>query len=342
MTIKEIAKKLDVSPSTVSMVLNNRPGISAETRNKVLRLVEETGYSIYGSKNRRIKNKGNIQLVIFKKHSKVVSDTPFFSLLIEGLEARAREYGYQLAITYATADTFSVDVINNLLNNNNINGVIFLATEMEERDIDKILKLKMPVVALDSYFMGKEIDSIIINNTEGSYIAAKHLIENGHKKIGYLSSSIRINNFEERKRGYMLALNNYYIEYNEDYNIKLEPTMEGAYLDMIRYLKHNTKLSTAFFADNDIIALGAIRALKEYNFKIPDDISIVGFDDMPFCTILDPPLTTIIVDKKIMGQITIDRLIQKIEKKSNSILKTELSVKIVKRNSVKNLISALE
>jgi len=156
MTIKEMAKKLGVSPSTVSMALNNRPGISVKTRNRVLKMAEETGYSAPGLKNKTIGDKGNIQLIIFKKHSKVVGDTPFFSLLVEGLEIGARNYGYQLTITYAVADLFSVDSINNSLMQNHINGVVILATEMDEKDIDEILKIKVPVIALDSYFMGKE------------------------------------------------------------------------------------------------------------------------------------------------------------------------------------------
>jgi DNA-binding LacI/PurR family transcriptional regulator len=338
MTIKEIAKKLGVSPSTVSMVINNRPGISAETRNRVLRMIEKTGYSTHGLKSTTIRDGGNIQLIVFKKHSKIVADTPFFSLLIEGLESGAQDYGYQLAITYLTGGSFSADKINGSLKRNNISGVVVLATEMDESDIGEVLKIDVPAVILDSYFLGMELDSIIINNTEGSYLATKYLIQNGHKKIGYLSSSININNFDEREIGYKIALNNYNIDYSEGYCIKLEPTMEGAYSDMTNCLKRNIKLPTAFFADNDIIAFGAIKALKENNYKIPDDISIVGFDNMPFCTMINPPLTTINIDKKVMGKITIERLIQKIQRESSNFLKTELGVTLVVRESVKNLI----
>jgi len=226
MTIREIAKKLGVSPSTISMVLNNKPGISVETRKKVLEMVEKTGYSTHGLKSNIIKGKGNIQLIIVKKHSKVVSDTPFFSSLIEGLESSARDHGYQLSITYVTVDSFSVEEINNALRKNHVNGIVILATEMQGKDIDKVKKIEVPVVVLDSYFLGKELDCVIINNTEGSYIATKHLIENGHKKIGYLSSSVSINNFEERKIGYRIALNEHNIAINKDYEIKLEPIME--------------------------------------------------------------------------------------------------------------------
>lgn len=337
MTIREIAKKLGVSPSTVSMVINNKPGISAETRKRVLEMVEKTGYSTRGIKSNVIKGKGNIQLIIVKKHSKVVSDTPFFSALIEGLESSARDHGYLLSITYVTVDSFSVEEINNAIRKNHIHGVVVLATEMLGNDIDRVKKIEVPVVVLDSFFLGKKLDCVIINNIGGSYIATNHLIENGHKKIGYLSSSVSINNFEERKIGYKIALNEHDIPINESYEIKLEPTMEGAYNDMVEHLKRGISLPTAFFADNDIIAFGAIRALKEFNYKIPDEVSIVGFDDMPFCTIIDPPLTTINVNKKAMGKIAIERLIKKIEHKTSVFLKTELGVTLVKRNSVKNL-----
>jgi len=108
----------------------------------------------------------------------------------------------------------------------------------------------------------KSVDSVIINNVEGSYKATKHLIESGHKEIGHLSSSVPINNFKERKAGYSLALSEHNLESDENYNIRLEPTMEGAYLDMTHYLRNNTKLPTAFFADNDIIALWGNKSIK--------------------------------------------------------------------------------
>lgn len=328
---KEIANKLNISAATVSMVLNNKPGISDKTKNKVMEAAKIFGYDF--SKKQELAT-GVIHFVIYKKHGNVVSETPFFSKVTEGIDSMCRENGYQLQISYFhetrnTNDQLKVIVESGCL------GIILLGTEMTSKDFIPFSELSIPLIVLDSYFEEIDCDSVLINNIQGAYIATKYLIERGHKKIGYLRSNNIIVNFEERADGYFKALRNADIPTNHPYTFSLTPTLEGAYRDFKEYLVANPELPTAFFADNDIIAAASIRALKEHGLKIPENISIVGFDDTPVCEVLDPPLTTMYVPKHTLGALAVERLISIMNNSSGDKIKIEIATKLIERSSVR-------
>jgi len=336
-TINEIAQKANVSTATVSMVLNNKPGISDATREKVFKIAKELGYSLSPLKRANYRNQGKLQLAIYRKHSKVVSDTPFFHALIEGIESKSRHYSYQLIIKYLS-DSSDIDAIQKEIKENSIDGMLLLGTEMEEQDFIKFTEMEIPFLLLDSYFMNINANYVVIDNVSGLYRATKYLLDRGHREIGYLKSSIPIQNFKERYEGYLKAMNEASLVPNSRHTISLLPTMDGAYEDMVKALSRKTHLPTAFVADNDIIAFGAMKALKESNIKIPEEVSIVGFDDMPFCTITDPKLTTINVDKNALGQLAVENLVYMMEREKMIFCKTTLGVTLVERDSVSSII----
>lgn len=333
--IKDIADELHISPSTVSLVLNNKPGISEETRQKVLAFVEKMGYNTNLLSKPALKNTRNIRFVIYKKHGKVVSDTPFFSALIEGIDQEAREEGYNLLISYLNEKDNKMDVLR-ILEETAPDGILLLATEMTAADVEPFEQLALPVVLLDSFFEGIWQDTIVINNRQGAYEAVKYLAESGHREIGYLHSSVWINNFDERKDGFLKALHDFEIKLNKRHLLEVEPTLEGAYNDVCNILAAAPPLPTAFFADNDIIACSAIKAFRENGISIPQDVSLIGFDDMPFCEMIEPPLTTLRVFKQRMGRIAVRRLIEKIEKSPEEVIKVEVNNELVERKSVLN------
>ena len=183
---------------------------------------------------------------------------------------------------------------------------------MLDKDFALFKDLRQPVVFLDSCFPYENQDFVLINNIQGAYIATKHLIDEGHEQIGYLQSSVYINNFGEREQGFVQALMNHNLAVDRSLWYQLEPTLDGAYRDMQAVLaRGNYKPPTSFFADNDIIAFGAMSALKEFGIRIPQDVSIVGFDDMPYCEISDPKLTTIHVNKQQLGAAAVKRLVRR-------------------------------
>ncbi|HHX02535.1 MAG TPA: LacI family transcriptional regulator [Firmicutes bacterium] len=329
-SVQEIAKLANVSPATVSNALNNKPGVSEITRNRIKSIAQELGYK----KSRERSKHSAIRIIIYKRSGLVVADTPFFAYLIEGLHQQCRAAKLEMLITHITRDEgdFLTQVAE--IEQDGVMGYVILATEMLEEDFVLFKDLKQPVVFLDSCFPYENQDFVLINNIQGAYIAVKHLIDEGHKKIGYLQSSVYINNFYEREQGFTQALRNHNLEVDRSLWFRLEPTLDGSYRDMQAILaKGDYKLPTAFFADNDIIAFGAMSALKEFGIRIPQDVSIVGFDDMPYCEISDPKLTTIHVNKQQLGAVAVKRLVEKINN-CKTTQKIAVNVDLVKRHSV--------
>lgn len=330
---KELAQKLNISAATVSMVLNRKPGISEKTRNIVIEAAKVYGYD-FSKKWDLSEEKGNIQYVIYKKHGTVVGDTPFFSQVTEGIEQACKAEGYELQINYFYENQ-DINAQIQALSEKNCQGILLLGTEMDVDYFPPFSKLKVPTVILDTYFEELNCDSVLINNVQGAYRATNYLIEKGMTEVGYLRSSYPIGNFAERADGYYKALRHHHLPTSHPFVHDLTPSMEGAYLDMIHILQEKPAMAQAYFADNDLIAAGAMRALKEFGFRIPEDISIIGFDDMPICDFLDPPLTTMEVPKKRLGELAMKQLVQKISKEPKLTVKIEVSVKLHERKSVR-------
>ena len=330
--IKDIAQSLNVSPATVSLVLNNKPGVGTETRERILNYVSENGLNINTRKSAQ--GSKSIGFLIYKKHGKVVSDTPFFSQVIEGIESEARKNGYNLSITYIKAqEEFE---LSRYLSQNQPEGIIILATEMDSKDIAQFRQIEVPVVYLDNRFEEEHVDSIFIGNDRGSCEAVSYMISMGHHDVGYLQSAVHISNFDYRQEGYRRALAQNEIPFSEDNMFQLDSTIEGAYADMCRLLRSGVKLPFALFADNDIIAVGAMKAMKEFGIKVPQDISIIGFDDMPYCELADPSLSTMRVSKKYMGRLSVRRLTERMEARNRDLgyVKIEVGTQLVERKSV--------
>lgn len=328
---KDLARLLGLSPSTVSMVLNNKPGISEGTRRLVFDKLAEF-HSLPPSPGIQPGAVDFIYFVIFKKHGKVVGDTPFFSQLIEGIEQSCRQSGYNLQIAYINeGDRISSALP--LIRARECRGLLLLGTEMAPADAQVFAQIGCPTVLLDSSFSEIALDTIVINNRQ----AAAHLIENGHTSIGYLHSAFHINNFSERREGFHSALKKNGLEIQPQLEYRLTPTVDGAYSEMKELLASHPKLPTAFFADNDILALAAMRALKEYGCRVPEDISVIGIDDIPMCELTDPPLTTMHVPKHQMGILAVGRLLEKIRQPGSVILTTEIRTSLRKRGSVRRL-----
>lgn len=328
---KELAEKLNISAATVSMVLNNKPGISEETRNKVIAAAKKYGFDF--SKFESNSNQAVIELVIYKKHGKIVTDTPFFSQLTEGINNMCRKQGYSLQIQYLYESGSVCDQIKDIYESD-CSGILLLGTEMQLNDMEHFTKKNKPIIVLDTYFNEIDKSFVTINNTSGMFRAAEYLISKGHSSIGYMRSSHNIVNFSERFTGYICALNKHSIAPDKNQIHYLTPTIDGAYFDMKKVIDSGESLAGAYIADNDLIAAGAMKAIKEYGFKIPDDISVIGFDNMPLCDITDPPLTTIAVQKHQFGELATQQLIRQIIGDSEPITRIQLSPHLVERQSV--------
>lgn len=269
--------------------------------------------------------------MIYKKHGAVVADTPFFDQLIKGIESECRQACYSLNIHYLYEDD---DIPAQLGSLCYCNGAILLATEMEMRDFQPFDALKMPLVVLDTYFESLKYDCILINNFQGAYQAANYLIRRSKSQPGYLRSSYPVGNFEERADGFYKAIRDSGMSASKSPVLRLTPSLEGACEDMRELLKNGEEPARCYFADNDLIAAGAIRALQEFGYRIPRDVGIIGFDDMPLCVCIEPRLTTVNVPKQYMGKVAVTRLLQIMEPGEHYPVKLEIGTSIVTRRSV--------
>lgn len=330
---KEIAQELNLSEATVSMVLNKKDGISEKTRALVLDTAKKRGYD-FSRKDESKAGKGTIQFVVYKKHGMIVADTPFFSQITEGVDIGCKQAGYELQMTYFYGTQDIAKQIQAICDKK-CQGILLLGTEMDAMSFLQFSALTIPLVVLDTFFEELNCDSVLINNVQGAYLATNYLIGHGMKTVGYLHSSYSIGNFAERANGYYKALRSHKMQTDHPYVHKLMPSVEGACDGMLKILQDGFPVAQGYFADNDLIAAGAMQAFKRCGYRIPQDVSIVGFDDMPICEYLEPKLTTMTVPKQALAELAVESLVGKIRNPKRIVTKTEVSVSLRERMSVR-------
>ncbi|MDF2877189.1 MAG: transcriptional regulator, LacI family [Clostridia bacterium] len=331
MKIKDIAEKAGVSQSTVSLALNNKGGVKEETRRVILELASQYGYS---KKSNAIKK--NILLIKYINSGvSIDKNGDFIARVIDAIEETASKYGYSVVIKNIMASQMEKEIDN--MGFEEFVGMAFLATEASDDVIEILSKVPIPIVTVDNMFENCNIDSVVMDNYYGIFTAVNYLYSQGHRKIGYIDSTINFSNMIQRERGYRRALKALNLDYNERYIVEVVPTLEGAYQSMEEYLQNTVELPTVYIAANDTMAIGAVKALKQYKIEVPEQVSIMGFDDIPFCVILDSPLTTMRVEKERLGQMAIKLLDEKINNPCDTYTKILVQPKLMIRESVYNL-----
>ena len=329
----DIARKLGVSTATVSLALNNKAGVSKQTKMQILELKTRDTYM-------SVSPSPVIQLVIHKKHGKIIDNKPFFANLVSTIQLEAMKYNYKLNVIHYF-DGMDTNAFITALSSANVIGNLILATEMDSEDLEMYRKLHTPIVLLDSSFDLESYDSVIINNEDAIFQAVHYLIKKGHNSIGYLRSSVNISNFEHRYDGYRSALRYFGIENNPRPCYFLHCSMEQSYQDMKLILQSkNIILPSVFICDLDYIALGAAKALIEAGYRIPNDISIMGFDDIDSCQIFNPPISTIHVNRDNIGSLAVQILQQRITHPDQAITTTRISSRLVERASIDTLVNS--
>lgn len=342
-TAKNIAEKLGISASAVSLAMKGKPGISVSTREKILAEAVRMGYSVQRKTSGVVAQ--NIRYVIFLEGGDTVKETSFYSIVLQGIEAKAKEYGYNVLISYFYSNGDWAEQISTVCKD--VAGLIILATEVEDRHLEKaytngLEKQTIPIILVDNATSMVDVDCVVSDNLRGAYKAVTYLLDKGHYDVGYLRSKSRIDNFDERQAGVVKARNERGLGDSATMqSVDVGISSEQAYYDMCAWLEAGGKPLSAFFADNDIIAASCIRALKSKGYRVPEDISIVGFDDMPICTMIDPTLTTVRVMKEQLGTTSMEILHQRIldgeiasANERTGVFRVTISTHLVERESV--------
>lgn len=343
MNSSDIAKLAGVSRSTVSRVINNYPNVPEETRKKVLKVIEEHDYvphasarMLAGSKNRVI------GLFIVDMVERLyglknrITKSPYYLEFTSSAIENASEMGYTVLV-HIIHNVEGYEKIKECFYNKTISGGIFIGQNDNDETIKKIIDGGYKVVLIDQSI--KTDDNIynkcmIVNadNYSGAYNATKHLIDLNHTDIAHITGGTEKFSSNDRIRGYENALKNADIPVNKNLIINSEFIEEGGYTSTKKLLSKGTKF-TAIFASNDKIAFGAIRALKEEGLRVPEDVSVVGFDDIEASRYFNPPLTTMRIDMSEIAEIAVKSIITCIEDDVRFSANYVIPVDLIERES---------
>jgi DNA-binding LacI/PurR family transcriptional regulator len=336
MTGKEIAKKLRLSPATVSLALNNKPGVNPKTRERVLKEAKLQGLL----ERKQAEEKKNILFLEYRKNG-IGSNQNYFSQIfsgvIEGIETQAREKGCMLSMVSANKNNF--EEILSSINLKKVNGLLVLATELEVNQILCLENLDIPIVLLDNYCEESSLNSVTINNEQGVELAIRYLIHRGHSDIGYFHVEGDAVNFKERYFAFKRSIELHNLSLKNQNIISFSTLFggEAVFEELKKRLEKLNRMPTAFFADNDIIAIYAIRALRDLGLRVPQDVSIIGFDNIPITEFIDPPLTSIKISKYALGSSAVSQLLQLMRGQLQGVQKVEIQTSLVERKSVGRL-----
>lgn len=336
--LKEIADKANVSLATVSLVLNDKPGVGERTREKILKIAEEIQYNPKSKKVSENKETGTIKFLKIVKHGHILNEDHrvFISDYMDGLSRAAKRDGYHLLVS--SYESSNIAEIVDSLDFTTFTGLVVLGTELDEEDFKIFKNIERPVVIIDACHDFHQLNFIDMDNREAVFKIVSHFVEKGHQEIGFIGSTMVTRNFSLRQTGLCESLDYYNLPARKEWFHFVDSTFNGAYKDMLNILAKKPNLPKAFFVANDIIALGCIRAFKEMNITIPEEVSIIAFDDIPAAAMCDPPLTSIKVSKIQIGEMAIQVLERELQKdRVTHSSKLLVSSELVERKSVRNL-----
>jgi len=331
--IKDIAEAVGVSATTVSLVLNNKPGARSELRQRILETAKSMGYS-----GPRTAAAGTLCLFHIARHGHTVNrdHDVFISEYIEGLSQGAKLAGFSLEIVM-----FNLSPMEQILEaalEKNVDGFIILGTELSPADVQSFSVVGKPLVFIDTYQEFVNFDFVDMNNEDSVFMLLSHLYEKGHRSFGLVKGKIETRNFRLREAGFLEGLHRLGLKENRDAFFLVDQTYHGAYNDMKRILADHPKLPTALICSNDIIASGCLKALAEVGVRVPEDVSVVGFDNLPLAAITDPPLTTIQVSKSQIGKMAVQLLVSRIRGEADvPAVKVLIGGTLIERNSVRQI-----
>ncbi len=317
--MSDIAEKMGVSVVTVSNALSGKKGVSRDLRDRIIEEALSMGYPYISHEPKNIRNTSNIGILVSEKF---IQEHSIYQKIYQSvlLSASARSFSTSMETVPVNMDNSLY--LPRLVQNHTVDGIILLG-ETDPQIVDKIRSLNIPYVFLDSYNLGDNSDAVLSENMNGSFQLTSLLIQEGHQDIRFLGSINDSSNTLDRYTGYLRALTN-----NNFHQADISPIPDRDNQGKFIPLQLPSKMPDAFVCSCDEIAYHLIILLIEKGYRIPQDVSVVGFNDSIFAALCQPPLTTFRADVDMMGKTAINLLIDKIEEKpiyhGKIILKSEM------------------
>jgi LacI family transcriptional regulator len=326
-TIREVAEIAGVSYATVSHVINNTRVVSPETRQRVMDAMAELNYRPNALARSLRQGKTNTLGLVLPD-----SANPFFAEISRSIEDEAFNKGYSVFLCNTELDTqrelFYVDV----LSKKQVDGIIFVAAGDQADSLDFLAREGMPVVMIDRNLPNVQVDAVLPDHQLGGFLATRHLLQLGHKRIACIAGPSSITPSAERITGYRSALEQANTPYDEKLVIRGDYHPQSG-MDITRAILQMDPRPTAIFALNDLMALGALRGAAEAGCSVPGDLAVVGYDDLELAQFTNPPLTTIAQPKKEIGLQAVSLLVERISQYSRPPRRLVLPPELIVRRS---------
>jgi LacI family transcriptional regulator, galactose operon repressor len=325
LTMQRVAHEAGVSVMTVSRVLNNRPDVSPQTRARVQRVISRLGYQPNAIARSLVSRRTRTLGLITADFSDY-----FFTEVIAGAEIEARTHNYFFMLGSTERNPQDEPEYFRLLTERHVEGILFArpSTEPNNRHLVALIRKGVPIVTTAYHFAHARVTVVDVDNVEGGRQATQYLVDIGHRQIAMITGPSSWKSVNDRSRGYALTLREAGIRLNSGLVAEGDWSYPGGYRAMRALLERDGRF-TAVFVQNDRMAIGAMRALREVGQHVPEDISIIGYDDIPVAEFSDPPLTTVRQPMREVGAEATRLLIQQIEapdgkRRNEVLLKTEL------------------
>ena len=335
-TIYEIAKIAGVSPATVSKVINNYSDVSDKTRAKVKKILEEQNFQpTYEAQCLSTKRTWTLGLVYFE-NSKIGLKHPFFASVIESFKREAEKQGYSLLLG-SKNDRLKIDSFLQYFKYRSVDGIAVICSMPNDKETDEIIESNFPSVVIDMY--NENTATVTSDNRQGCRLAIQHLYDLGHRKIAHITGMEEDNNWVSnlRKESYINEMERLNLPIIEGYIQKGKNfDFDGGYIAMKKLLDLKER-PTAIFASGDKCALGAMQAIKDSGMNVPDDFSIIGYDDSELSQYVTPRLTTIRQSCDDIGSEAADILIDQINRKEKIRVNKIIPVELIIRDSCKRI-----
>jgi LacI family transcriptional regulator len=303
-TIKDIAKKLNLSYATVSLALNASPLVRKETARKVRETADRMGYQPNAIARGLVLQRSAIIGIIVPDVS-----NPFFAALARGAEEAAVEGGFNLLICNTEWDNDLESRHLRLVQERKVDGLVIVSVNYKNKVLETLIEQKQPLVFASSSYPNAKLSFVGVDSEKGGYLAGSHLVELGHRKICFVGGRFNSESVQSRYRGFQQALKENGIDYNDSSTMVGDFSIESGYYNAMKLIKIGLPVTAAFAAD-DLIAIGMIKAFKERGIEIPARFSIVGYDDIFISALPGIELTTVFQEKRLMGKLAAGLLIE--------------------------------
>ncbi|MFV0465752.1 MAG: LacI family DNA-binding transcriptional regulator [Lachnospiraceae bacterium] len=316
----EIAKQLNISKATVSLALNDKPGVSEKTRSEVRRCYEQlyNGES-YDETINKSRIGAHIIYVIIPDYERFSVRNPELDLgkdVYDAFHQMVKAEGYILKISFINMVKKEIDDMVAICNHDDVAGIILFATELYPKDLKAFKEISHPMVIYDSDLLCGRYSQVLLNNRQGAKLAVDHFVKNGHSNMLYFATTIEIYNHQERRKGFLDSLLLHNIEADNSRIIALGNTIDQIYKNTRKYLEKN-RMPTAILMESYHVSIGVIRALRESGIRIPQEISLIGIDEIPNYMTGKLELTTVKIphaERAVWGMVMlfheINRLIE--------------------------------